>query len=385
MIYLFSSILIALLAVGILLMFKKKPHIDELKNSLIQQNERLRVIQETQNHIQQQIAEQLMRSFDGLRGQLLDALTQGNQQTNERLKEMALQTDQRLESISGQVEKRLTEGFERTTATFQDILKRLVLIDEAQKQMALLSESVISLEEVLADKRSRGAFGEVQLSHLMSNMLPQDHYALQYTFSSNARVDCILFLPAPTGNLAIDSKFPLNNYQRMMDASLPDLDRQTALKLFKQDIKKHIQDIKNKYIIPGETSDGAIMFIPAEAIFAEIHAHHPELVTLAHQSRVWLSSPTTLMAILTTVRAVIKDQATRNQVHVIQEHLIALAKDFNLFQDRMEKLATHIGQANKDVEEINTSARKLTSRFIKIEKADLNKEENAFSLLTTEL
>jgi DNA recombination protein RmuC len=353
----------------------------QLETSLIQQGERLRVIQETQNQIQQQMTEQLMRSFDGLRGQLLDALKQGNQQTNERLKEMAVQTDQRLQSISGQVEKRLNEGFEKTTATFQDVLKRLVLIDEAQKKIALLSESVISLEEVLADKRSRGAFGEVQLSHLIANMLPAEQYALQYTFPSKARVDCILFLPAPTGNIAIDSKFPLDNYQHMMNLKASVIEREAAAKLFKQDIKKHIQDIKNKYIIQGETSDGAIMFIPAEAIFAEIHAHHSELVELAHQSRVWLTSPTTLMAILTTVRAVIKDQATRHQVHIIQEHLNGLGKDFRLFQDRMDKLATHIKQANNDVEDINISAQKLTSRFVKIEKADLSEEKIGLPIL----
>ena len=363
-------IIIALL-MGTLFFLKKTSSHPDLQNSFIQQNERLRVLQETQNHIQQHITEQLMRSFDGLRGQLVDLLHQGSQQTNERLKEMATQTDQRLQAISGQVEKRLNEGFEKTTATFQDILKRLVLIDEAQKQMALLSESVISLEEVLADKRSRGAFGEVQLSHLMGNMLSQNQYALQYTFSNKTRVDCVLFLPAPTGNIAIDSKFPLDNYQHMTDLNRSEIERQAAGKLFKQDIKKHIQDIKSKYIIPGETSDGAILFIPAEAIFAEIHAHHAELVELAHQSRVWLTSPTTLMAILTTVRAVIKDEATRNQVHIIQEHLIELAKDFNRFQMRMDNLATHIKQANEDVTDINISAKKLTARFMKVEQADL--------------
>jgi DNA recombination protein RmuC len=306
-----------------------------------------------------------MRSFDLLRGQLVDALNQGAKQTNEHLQQ-----------ISGQVEKRLTEGFEKTTAVFQDVIKRLVLIDEAQKKIAELSENVISLEEVLADKRSRGAYGEVQLNHLISNMLPEGQYALQYSLSNKKQVDCILFLPPPTGNVCVDSKFPLENYQRMMDITLPASEREAAGKLFKQDIKNHIQVIQSKYIIPGKTSDGAVMFIPAEAIFAEIHAHHPDLVELAYQSRVWLTSPTTLMAILTTVRAVIKDQATRNQVHIIQEHLIALSKDFNLFQERMEKLAIHIGQANKDVEDINISARKLTSRFIRIEKADLDKIEN---------
>lgn len=346
--------------------------IGTVQRQILQQNERLRVMQEMQNQIQSQLSEQLMRSFDSLRGQLIDALNQGSKQTNERLHQMATQTDQRLHEISGQVEKRLVEGFEKTTATFQDVMKRLVLIDEAQKKIATLSENIISLEEVLSDKRARGAFGEVQLHHLLSDMLPASQYTLQHSFLTGTRVDCLLFLPPPTGNISIDAKFPLENYQSMMDGKYSEAERQAAAKLFKQNIKHHIQTIKNKYIINGETADGAIMFIPAEAIFAEIHAHHADLIEFAHQSRVWLTSPTTLMAILTTIRAVIKDQATRNQVHIIQEHLTGLGKDFELFQTRMDKLALHIGQAHNDVEDINISAKKLTSRFIKIEKADLS-------------
>jgi DNA recombination protein RmuC len=346
--------------------------ISTVQQQMLQQSERLRVMQETQNQIQSQMGDHLMGLFDSLRGQLLDALNQGSKQTNERLQQMATQTDQHLQTISGQVEKRLAEGFEKTTATFQDVMKRLVLIDEAQKKIAILSENVISLEEVLADKRARGAFGEVQLHHLLSDMLPASQYALQHSFLTGTRVDCVLFLPAPTGNVSIDSKFPLENYQSMMDTKRTEAQRQIAAKCFKQDIKNHIQSIKNKYIIDGETTDGAIMFIPAEAIFAEIHAHHSDLVELAHQSRVWLTSPTTLMAILTTVRAVIKDQATRKQVHIIQEHLIGLGKDFDLFQVRMDKLAIHIGQANNDVDDIKISAKKLMSRFSKIEQADVS-------------
>jgi DNA recombination protein RmuC len=149
------------------------------------------------------------------------------------------------------------------------------------------------------------------------------------------------------------------------------IERQLAARAFKKDIKKHINDIASKYIIKNETADGAIMFIPAEAIFAEIHAHHSDLVTLAQQSRVWLTSPTTLMAVLTTARAVIKDDATRQQVHLIQEHLAELNKDFSRFQERMDKLSTHIKQAHDDVDSVNTSAKKITSRFQKIEQVEL--------------
>ena len=281
----------------------------------------------------------------------------------------------RLNDISGQVEKRLNKGFEKTTETFTDVIKRLALIDEAQKRITELSSNVVSLQEVLTDKRSRGAFGEVQMAGLISNIMPEGSYALQYTLSNNTRVDCMMFLPEPTGNIAIDSKFPLDSFQKMMDNDATDIDRKSAEKQFRLDIKKHIKDISSKYIIENETADGAIMFIPAEAVFAEIHAHQPELVTEAQRARVWMVSPTTLMAVLTTARAVLKDSATRKQVHVIQEHLVNLAKDFDRFRKRMDNLAKHIQQANKDVEDVHISATKISSRFEKIEKVELKEED----------
>jgi len=225
---------------------------------------------------------------------------------------------------------------------------------------------------VLSDKRSRGAYGEVQLGALISNMMPENSYALQYTFANGVRADCVLFLPEPTGTICIDSKFPLESYQRMTDTTLGEADRKAAEQQFRQDIKKHIKDISSKYIIAGETSDGAVMFIPAEAVFAEIHGHYPELVEEAQRARVWLASPTTMMAVLTTSRAVLKDAATRKQVHIIQEHLVYLAKDFDRFQSRMDKLASHIDQANRDVADVNKSAKKISSRFTKIEQVELD-------------
>ena len=280
----------------------------------------------------------------------------------------------RLNDISGQVEHRLNKGFEKTTETFTDVVKRLALIDEAQKRITELSSNVVSLQEVLTDKRSRGAFGEVQMAGLISNVMPEGSYALQHTLSNSTRVDCMMFLPEPTGHIAIDSKFPLNSFQKMMDNDATDADRLIAEKQFRLDIKKHIKDISTKYIIEGETADGAIMFIPAEAVFAEIHAHQPKLVDEAQRARVWMVSPTTLMAILTTARAVLKDSTTRKQVHVIQEHLINLSKDFDRFRKRMDNLSKHIQQANKDVEEVNISATKISGRFEKIEKVEIKQE-----------
>ena len=320
------------------------------------------ILQTGMTNLQRQIGEHLARYSDEL-GKRMEGLTQ--------------KTDQRLQDISGQVEKRLAEGFEKTTQTFGDILKRLALIDEAQKKITELSSNVVSLQEVLADKGSRGAFGEVQLAGLVRNMLPESHFSLQHTLSNGKKADCVLFLPEPTGAVAIDAKFPLESYRRMTDPGAPDADRKAAERQFKVDIQKHVDDIAGKYIIPGETSDGAVMFIPAEAVFAEILAHHPDLVERANKARVWLVSPTTLMAVLNTARAVLKDAATREQVHIIREHLVMLAEDFGRFQERMDKLAQHIGQAHRDVEDVNISARKLTSRFQKIEKVDLSGEGDA--------
>ena len=315
--------------------------------------------------------ENLTQGMADVRKQVTDALGRYGEDLGKRVESLTSTTDQRLKDISGQVEKRLNDGFEKTTATFADVLKRLALIDEAQKKITELSGNVVSLQEVLADKRSRGAFGEVQLTALVRNVMPENSFQFQYSLPNDTRVDCMLFLPEPTGNIAIDSKFPLETYRQITDIHLPDSERQQAERQFKQDIRKHIKDIAEKYIISGVTSDGAVMFIPAEAVFAEIHAHYYELVEEAQRARVWMVSPTTLMAVLTTARAVLKDSATRKQVHIIQDHLVALAKDFERFQKRMDALSTHINQAHKDVEQVNTSARKITSRFEKIEKVEV--------------
>ena len=304
--------------------------------------------------------------------QVASSLKAYGEEFGKRVESLTDKTDLRLKEISGQVEKKLGEGFDKTTETFANVLKRLTLIDEAQKKITELSGNVVSLQEVLADKRSRGAFGEVQLSALVGNVMPEKSYSLQYVLSNNTRVDCMLFLPEPSGNIAVDSKFPLENYQKMTAFDVHDADKLKAEKQFKADIKKHIKDIAEKYIIPGETAEGAVMFIPAESVFAEIHAHHPDLVEESQKKRVWMVSPTTLMAVLTTARAVIKDDATRKQVHLIQEHLSKLSTEFDRFGRRMESLSKHIGQAHKDVGDVKITADKINRQFISIEKVELD-------------
>jgi len=320
------------------------------------------------------LEKELREDVDKVRQRVDESLERSGRQLGERFKELVETNERRLGEISGRVEERLDKGFEKTTSVFSEVQKRLALIDKAQEEMAALSGNVVSLKEILADKRSRGAFGEVQLSGLITNVMPPNSFAEQYTFTSGVRADCVLFLPEPTGTLCIDSKFPLESYQRLANPDISEPERKQAEQQFRQDIKKHIKDIAEKYIIPGETADGAVMFIPAEAVFAEIHARFPDLVETAQQARVWLTSPTTMMAVLTTSRAVLKDAATRKQVHIIQDHLVALSKDFERFQSRMGNLAKHIDQANRDVEEVHTSARKISSRFEKIEKVELHQE-----------
>src|SRR3990167_55271 len=325
-----------------------------------------------------------IESIQSLQLSLQKGLKLSSDMIGDRIDKLTKQNDDRLKDISGVVEKRLAEGFEKTTEIFTDVIKRLALIDEAQKKITELSSSVVDLQAILADKRSRGAFGEIQLSALLRNTLPENHFSLQHNLTNGNRVDCMLFLPEPTGKVAIDAKFPLESYRQMTDSSVTAADKQQAERQFKQDIKKHIQDIASKYIVPGETAEGAIMFIPAEAVFAEIHAHHPDLVELAQRSHVWLVSPTTMMAILTTARAVIKDEATRKQVHIIREHLSYLAKDFDRFQVRMHNLARHIKQASSDVEEVHTSAQKISARFNKIEQVQLVQDEALEALIQDE-
>tara|TARA_R110000737_G_scaffold30888_1_gene49372 strand:+ start:34 stop:1494 length:1461 start_codon:yes stop_codon:yes gene_type:complete len=356
-------------------------HSEQLKKTLYEHH---LAFSDNQRKGSEQLTTQLTATAKFGREEMAKSLHLSSEQMAKRIDELTVSTDNRLKDISGQVEKRLADGFEKTTKTFNDILQRLALIDDAQKKITELSSNVVSLQEVLSDKRSRGAFGEVQLNALIRNVLPEQHFSLQHTLSNGKIADCILFLPEPTGNVVVDSKFPLESYKKMADNTLGEFERKAAERQFKLDIKKHINDISDKYLIEKETADGAVMFIPAEAIFAEIHAHHSDLVDYANKKRVWLASPTTLMAILTTARSVLKDEATRKQIHVIQAHLSHLSADFSRFRGRFANLAKHIDQAASDVKQIHTSADKISSRFEKIEQVELKPEEKDSVALSTE-
>lgn len=303
-----------------------------------------------------------------------DTMLKATTTLTQTIESLSKVVDTRLEEIGGKVSERLEEGFRKTNETFVSVMERLATIDEAQKKIDGLSTNMVSLQELLGDKRSRGAFGEVQLEGLVRNVLPTASFSMQHTFENGTRVDCALFLPAPTGTVAVDSKFPLENYHRMFDASLSEAMQAQAEKQFKADVKKHVDDIAAKYIIPNVTSDGAVMFIPAEAVFAEIHAYHPEVIDYAMNKRVWVVSPTTLMAVLNTARAVLKDVEMRKQVHIIKDELGKLSKDFERFDARMKKLADNIRQANDNAQEVHISSQKITNRFRQIERVELSNQ-----------
>jgi len=342
---------------------KHRAMLTDLHGGLAQQSDRLAA----------RLSDELNQTRDSLhRLQLSLAASLG--ETTDKLN---ARIDLRLEQISGKVNERLDEGFKKTNETFVNVMQRLATIDEAQKKIETLTGSVVSLQELLGNKQSRGAFGEVQLEALVRNVMPAAAFEMQYTLPNGARADCVLRLPDPTGLVCVDSKFPLENYHRMLAPDVNDVERALAQRQFRADIRKHVDDIAKKYILPDVTSDGAVMFVPAEAVFAEIHAYHSEVVDHANTKRVWIVSPTTLMAVLNTARAVLKDVETRKQIHVIREALGRLGQDFRRFEERMQKLADHIRLAHQDAEDVQTSSRKITQQFQRIEAAELEPPEGA--------
>jgi DNA recombination protein RmuC len=330
-------------------------------------------LQERQDRLRKDILEQTLTTLGeharADRELLQSGITQSSVQISSSIEALTRTVNERLEAIGGQVRERLDSGFARTNETFANVMARLATIDEAQKKIDGLTTNVIGLQELLGDKKARGAFGEVQLEALVRNALPPGGFEFQYTLPNGTRADCVLKLPEPTGMVAVDAKFPLENYHRMFDPSAGEAERKAAQAAFRADVKRHVDAIGGKYIIQNVTSDGAVMFVPAEAVFAEIHAYHAEVVAYAQAKRVWIVSPTTLMAVLNTARAVLKDVETRRQIHLIKDALGKLAKDFTRFDERMANLARHIEQASKDAQDVQTSSRKISGQFIRIEQA----------------
>ena len=288
--------------------------------------------------------------------------------------------EKRLLLINDKVNERLDQNFEKTNKTFQNVIERLSRIDEAQKKIDNLSGDIISLQSILTDKKTRGIYGEVNLKHILVSVFGERNdniYRLQYTFSTGVIADSVLFAPEPLGTICIDSKFPLEHYQAMVDKRLTSEMRDKYEKMFRMDMKKHIDAIANKYIIPGETSNQAILFLPAEAIFAEINAYHTDIINYAYRKHVWITSPTTLVSTLTVIEMIIKNIERDKYTRVIHEELNKLGLEFSRYKERWDKLARSIQTVNKDVENVYITTDKITKKFESINRVDVNKLDNS--------
>ena len=282
----------------------------------------------------------------------------------------------KLNVINDRVNKELNDNFEKSNKTFMNVLERLNKIDEAQKKIDGLSGEIISLQNVLTDKKTRGTFGEVNLEYILNNAFgPSSNgiYSIQHKMSNGSIADCLLYAPSPLGTIAIDSKFPLENYQKMVDKNRTKEERIMFEKAFESDVKKHINDISEKYIIPGETGDEAIMFLPAEALFAEINAYHPELLNYAYNKKVWITGPTTLISTLSIISMILKNMERDKYAKVIHEELDKLGVEFARYKERWDKLSRSVKSVNQSLDELHTTTEKITKRFQSIKNVEVDK------------
>jgi len=289
-------------------------------------------------------------------------------QAQERALAQALDT--RLTELGKRVADGLDQSSQRTTHSLHELRERLAVIDTAQRHITELSQEMVSLKDILSNKQARGAFGELQLADLVRSILPPSAYEFQATIGEGKRVDCLLTLPNPPGPIAIDAKFPLESYRALREAG-DEAARQAAARAFATAVNTHVRDIASKYIVPGETAESALMFLPSEAVYAELHANFPDVVERSYRAKVWIVSPTTLMATLNTVRAVLKDVRMREQADRIQDEVRLLTDDLRRLDDRVEKLQGHFNAAQEDVRQIRISTDKVGKRATRIEEVQL--------------
>ncbi len=296
-------------------------------------------------------------------------LSSVQQQMNDRLADNAMKSARALAEMQERMKESLHGSSKQTATSLTQLQERLAAIDKAQDNITKLSGDVLSLQDILSNKQTRGAFGEIQLNDIVSKALPSDSFQLQATLSNGRRADCLINLPNPPGPIVIDSKFPLEAYEALI-GSTNDLELKAAVQMFRSTVRKHINDIAEKYILDGETADGALMFLPSEAVYAELHAKFPELVQESFSKRVWIVSPTTCMATLNTMRAILKDARMREQAGAIRKELGLLHKDVERLGDRVSNLDRHFGQAAKDISEIKISAEKAGRRAQRLDNFD---------------
>jgi DNA recombination protein RmuC len=296
-------------------------------------------------------------------------LSSVQQQMNDRLADNAMKSARSLTEMQERMRETLHGSSKQTTTSLTQLQERLATIDKAQENITKLSGDVLSLQDILSNKQTRGAFGEIQLNDIVSKALPKDSYALQATLSNGKRADCLIHLPNPPGPIVIDSKFPLEAYEALRKAKT-DWELNEAAKAMRIAVKAHIKAISDKYILDGETADGALMFLPSEAVYAELHANFPELVREGFSARVWIVSPTTCMATLNTMRAILKDARMREQAGAIRKTLKMLHRDVEIVVEKVDKLNTHFGQARADLDGINVAAERAGKRATRLDNFD---------------
>ena len=334
------------------------------------------VISLMKNINESNITERLGRFETNITKEIGDFKSEFSRNLNKDFNDLNDKIEDRLIRINDKVNNRLDENFEKTNKTFMSVLERLSKIDEAQKKIETLSSDIVSLQSILTDKKSRGTFGEVNLNNILSSVFGENNnkiYELQHKFENGNIADAVLYAPDPLGLVAIDSKFPLENYQNMVNRNISKVEREIYEKKFKSDVKKHIDDIRNKYIIPGVTSNQAFMFLPAEALFAELNAYHQDIIEYAYKNRVWITSPTTLMSMLTVVKTVIKNMERDKYAVIIQKELQALSVEFSRYKERWDSLQRSIERVSKDVKEVNVTTEKISNKFESINKVEVDK------------
>lgn len=325
------------------------------------------------------ITERLSRFEVSINKEIKDSDLTLTNNINSNFNDLQKRVEDRLIKINDRVTERLDDNFERANKTFNSVIERLARIDQAQKKIDSLSTDIVSLQSILTDKKTRGIFGEINLKHILSSVFGENNhkiYQLQYTMPNGYVVDSILFSPEPLGVIGIDSKFPLENYQKMVDKNISEEMRTRYERQFKLDMKKHIDVIAEKYIIQDFTADQAILFLPAEAIFAEVNAYHQDLIEYSYRKKVWITSPTTLMSTLTVIQMIMKNIERDKYTSVIHEEINKLGVEFDRYKDRWDKLARSIQTVNKDVADIQITSDKISKRFGMISKVEIDEIKN---------
>jgi len=333
-------------------------HVQQLSAGQEQLRGGLQTVSDTQANAQTQVIQTVEARL---------ASVQQNMQ--DRLADNAMRSQRAMTEMQERMKESLHGSSKQTTTSLTQLQERLAAIDKAQDNITKLSGDVLSLQDILSNKQTRGAFGEIQLRDIVSKALPSDSYVMQHTLSNGKRADCLIHLPNPPGPIVIDSKFPLEAYEALRKADT-DWELKDAVAKMKTAVTKHINDIAEKYIIEGETADGALMFLPSEAVYAELHANFPDIVRKGFDARVWIVSPTTCMATLNTMRAILKDARMREQAGAIRKTLKHLHRDVELVVERVGKLDTHFRQAQRDVHEISTAAERAGKRATRLDNFD---------------